>query len=126
MVNRAVINDEAEMVELLKRIDNAAPLEGQSKQAKLDDVTGEITRLEADLVGLRRMLIQHKRPDARIEADGGKTLAVSISSRLQQLTRLREYKEEIQSLPDDRTDESEEGTDEGTDEVDSEHQLNGN
>lgn len=122
MVNRAVINDEAEMVELLKRIDNAAPLEGQSKQAKLDDVTGEITRLEADLVGLRRMLIQHKRPDARIEADGGKTLAVSISSRLQQLTRLREYKEEIQSLPDDRTDESEDGTDE----VDSERKLNGN
>lgn len=122
MTNRAVINDEAEMAELLKRIDNAAPLEGQSKQAKLDDVTGEITRLEADLVGLRRMLIQHKRPDARIEADGGKTLAVSISSRLQQLTRLREYKEEIQSLPDDRTDESEDGTDE----VDSERKLNGN
>jgi hypothetical protein len=96
-------NDEQEIQNLLNTIDELDPLAERSKQAKLDDVNGEIIRVEADLVGLRRMLVQHGKPMARINES--ETLATAITDRARQLERLRRYRNEIQLLPDDEAEE---------------------
>lgn len=92
-----------EIQALLDKIDGLDVLDGRSKAAKLSDVEGEITNLEASLIGMRRALVQYKKPNARVDQQGN-TLSGTIEDTVRQLTRLREYRKEIQALPDDPED----------------------
>lgn len=98
----AGVADEVGIRHLLDKIDGMNVLAGQEKQAKLGDVNGEITRIEADLVGLRRMLVQHRQPNAFLDQQGT-TLSGAISSAIKQLERLREYRDELLALPEDES-----------------------
>lgn len=110
----ASTTDEGEIQALLNKIDGMEVLAGQSKRAKLEDVVGEITRVESELVGMRRALVQHRKPNARIDQNG-QTLSGAIIEAVRQLERLREYREEVRALPDDEPGEDVKGGDQDGD-----------
>jgi hypothetical protein len=92
---------QADLKKLLEEIDNAVSTEDVGKEARLTDAKSNLTALKADLIGLRRMLIQHNKPDAPVQELNGQTLGSAIRERIKQVDRLEDYINELEQLPDD-------------------------
>lgn len=92
---------QADMKKLLDEIDGAVSTEDVGKEMRLTDAKTNLSSLKADLIGLRRMLIQHNKPDAPVQELNGQTLGAAIRERIKQAGRLEEYINELEQLPDD-------------------------
>lgn len=86
-----------EVETLLNEIDELNLFDGSvldSLKVKLSDCTGAIGNIEAELVALRRLLIQNGDPKV-VVTDSGTTLEEAITHTVRQLKRLRTYKSEL-------------------------------
>lgn len=95
----SVMDSEQLRDHLLEQIDGMDVLPNIIKLAKLNDVDAEISNVELELVGMRRALVQYD--DLAMKVDESTTLGVAIGNAIEQLKRLRAYREEILALPED-------------------------
>jgi hypothetical protein len=94
-------NQNSDIQKLLEEIDNTVSVDDVGKDARLSDARNNLSALKADLIGLRRMLIQHPRPDTPVQELNGQTLGAAIRDKIKQSKRLEDYINELEELPDD-------------------------
>lgn len=84
---------------LLDEIDRLDVFNGRSAAIKLEDCEGSLRQVEAELIALRRMLVQHGNPKGVIN-DQGMTIENAIRSTIKQIQQLRKYRDELREQAD--------------------------